>query len=72
MTPEEAAAIHPGVVLTEARYIQLKAWVERYYRDRLCFDDLRDIALVDELEEAYAALEPIIGMPGLYTAGGGQ
>ena len=68
MTDEEAAAIHPGVVLTDARYGQLKAWVERHYRDRLQFADLRDVAFIDALQEAYAALEPIIGMPGLYTS----
>lgn len=66
MTEEEAAAIHPGIVLTEARYQALKQWVEKHYRDRLHPDDLRDPAFVGELQEAYCALEEICEMPGLY------
>lgn len=66
MTEEEAAAIHPGVILTEARYHALKQWVESYYRDRLHPDDLRDPAFVRELEAAYLALEGICDLPGLY------
>jgi succinylarginine dihydrolase len=58
--------MHQGVILTDARYAQLKAWIERHYRDRLSFDDLRDPAFLRELDEAYAALEPIIGLPGFY------
>jgi succinylarginine dihydrolase len=56
------------VILTDARYAQLKAWIERHYRDRLSFDDLRDPAFVRELDEAYAALEPIMELPGFYDA----
>lgn len=67
MREEEAAAMHPGVVLTEARYAQLTDWVKRHYRDRLRFDDLRDPVFIRELNEAYAALESLLGMPGLYS-----
>ncbi len=67
MTAEEAAAMHQGIILTDATLDWLTAWVERYYRDRLTLEDLRDAAFVRELWEAYEALEQIIGMPGLYT-----
>jgi len=67
LTESEAAAIHPGVVLTDERYAALKQWVETYYRDRLSIDDLRDAAFLEELKTAYLALEPIIGMPGFYA-----
>lgn len=67
MNAREAAAIHPGVVLTDPQYAALTAWVGRYYRDRLCFDDLRDPAFIIELNEAYSALEVLLGMPGLYS-----
>ncbi|MDX2095388.1 MAG: N-succinylarginine dihydrolase [Alphaproteobacteria bacterium] len=66
MTPEQEAAIHQGVVLTDEKYMQLVEWVNRHYRDRLHFDDLRDPQLVHELDVAYVALESILGMPGLY------
>ena len=69
MTEEEAAAIHPGVILTDALYERLSAWVKQHYRDRLTFDDLRDPHFIDELNEAYAALEEIVNMPGLYDLG---
>ncbi|PZP84743.1 MAG: succinylarginine dihydrolase [Azospirillum brasilense] len=66
LSEAQAKAMHQGVILTDARYQQLKAWIERHYRDRLSFDDLRDPAFIRELDEAYAALEPIIGLPGFY------
>jgi len=67
MTEEEAAAIHPGVILTDGQYTALHQWVSRHYRDRLCLADLRDPAFVGELDTAYEALEGILGMPGFYT-----
>ena len=68
MTEEESSAMHQGIVLTDARHALLVAWVKRHYRDRLALDDFRDPALLEELQTAYAALEPIIEMHGLYTA----
>jgi succinylarginine dihydrolase len=67
LTEDEAARLHPGVVLTDALYEALVAWVNRHYRDRLGMDDLRDPAFVRELCEAYEALEGIFGLPGLYS-----
>ena len=67
MTPEEEAGIHSGVILTDARYEALKQWVSTHYRDRLRYEDLKDPQFVTELETAYRALEPIIGMTGLYA-----
>lgn len=66
MTPEQEAAIHSGVVLTDSLHAKLQIWVNRYYRDRLQFSDLRDPNFVKELDEAYGALESVIGMQGLY------
>lgn len=62
----EAAAMHPGIILTDALYEALVAWVNRHYRDRLALEDLRDPAFLPELHEAYAALERILDLPGLY------
>ncbi|MEG2901701.1 MAG: N-succinylarginine dihydrolase, partial [Massilia sp.] len=42
LTDAEAAAMHQGVIMTEALYAQLVAWVERHYRDRIETQDLMD------------------------------
>lgn len=65
MTPQEASAIHPGVILTDTMYDAVKGWIETHYRDRLQTSDLRDPKFVDELNAAYLALEKIIQLPGL-------
>lgn len=56
MTEAESAGMHQGVVLTDARDAALSAVITRHYRDRLSFDDLRDPALLDELEATHEAL----------------
>ena len=67
MTEKEAASIHSGAILNEDKANILTGWVERHYRDRLELADLRDPNFVRELDEAYDALENLIGMPGLYS-----
>lgn len=67
LTEREAAAVKQDVVLTEEKQKQLNDWIAKHYRDRLAFEDLRDPYFIRELNEAYAALEPIIGLPGYYT-----
>lgn len=67
LTAEQSQSIHQGVVLTDAKLVQLQQWVSTHYRDRLCFEDLRDPNLVVELDLAYDALAGIIGMPDLYA-----
>ena len=66
LTEKEAAAIHPGVVLTDALFDRLTAWVKKHYRDRLSFADFADPLLVGELEDCYAELSGILDMPDLY------
>lgn len=66
MTEVEGAAIHPGVVLTDAQDQMLEAWIKRHYRDRLSLADFTDLAFIDELNTAYSALEAHMEMPGLY------
>jgi succinylarginine dihydrolase len=62
LTEEESQAMHQGIILTPAREKQLRAWVSKHYRDRLCFDDLRDPKLVDEVQGAMEALAQITGI----------
>jgi len=66
LTPQEAAALHPGVILTEDLYGKLVAWVERHYRDQLAPADLADPTLALEIHAALDDLSVILGLPGLY------
>jgi len=66
LTNAEAAAMHQGVIMTEALYSQLVAWVERHYRDRIETQDLMDPQLALECAAALEELTRILGLPGLY------
>ncbi|MBD8540698.1 N-succinylarginine dihydrolase [Oxalobacteraceae sp. CFBP 8761] len=66
LTDAEAAAMHQGVIMTEAVYAQLVAWVERHYRDRIETQDLMDPQLALECAAALEELTRILGLPGLY------
>jgi len=66
LTDAEAAAMHQGVVMTEALYHTLVAWVEKHYRDTLAPQDLADPALAIEVHTALEELARILGLPGLY------
>ncbi|MEM7360610.1 MAG: N-succinylarginine dihydrolase [Pseudomonadota bacterium] len=59
-------SIKPRVLMNDSLYNDLVAWVKTHYRDRLSFEDLRDPQLLDELKNAAAALEPILGLEGIY------
>ncbi len=62
----EAAAMHPGVIMTEHLYSRLVAWVEKHYRDRIAPDDLADPQLAAEIRAALDELTGILQLPGLY------
>jgi len=66
LTDAQAAALHPGVLMTDALYAELVAWVEKHYRDRLAASDLADPALAAEIHTALDQLTAILGLPGLY------
>lgn len=66
LSSEQEGAIHSGIIFTTEKVQELESWVNSYYRDRLEFDDLRDVKFVKELDEAYDAFESIVQMPGLY------
>lgn len=67
MTAEQEASFHQGVVLTDDIYTKLVAWVKQHYRDHLTFDDFRDPEFINELDQAYAAFEALVGIPDLYA-----
>lgn len=62
LTDAEVADVHPGVWLTPEREHALALWIEKHYRDRLSFDDLRDPKLLHEVAGAMDALEGILGI----------
>jgi succinylarginine dihydrolase len=66
LTEAESAAMHQGVIMTEALYASLVAWVEKHYRDRIEPKDLADPQLAIECASAMEELETILGLPGLY------
>jgi len=66
LTDEEAAAMHQGVIMTEALYARLVTWVEQHYRDRIEPKDLADPQLAIECAAALEELTRILGLPGLY------
>jgi succinylarginine dihydrolase len=66
LTGPEAAAMHQGVIMTEALYATLVAWVEKHYRDRIEPKDLADPQLAIECAAALEDLTRILGLPGLY------
>lgn len=60
LTEEEIAHIHQPILLTNERIAQLQIWINKYYRDSLSFDDLRDPSLINESYEALEALAKIL------------
>ena len=66
LTEAEGAAMHQGVIMTEALYATLVAWVDKYYREQLEPKDLADPQLAIECSAALEELTRILGLPGLY------
>jgi succinylarginine dihydrolase len=67
LTEAEAAAMHQGVLLTEALHARLVAWVDKHYRDRLAPADLADPGLAIEIRSALDELATILQLPDLYA-----
>ncbi|NEX60278.1 N-succinylarginine dihydrolase [Noviherbaspirillum galbum] len=66
LTEQEAAAMHQGVIMTEALHARLVPWVQKHYRDRLAPADLADPQLAVETCAALDELTGILGLPSLY------
>lgn len=66
LTASEARAMHQGVIMTEALYHRLVAWVEKHYRDHLEPSDLADPQLALEVHAALEELTVILNLPELY------
>lgn len=63
LTDDEMAAMHPGVLFTDALHAELRAWIERHYRDTLAPADLADPRLMEESRTALEHLMQILQLP---------
>ena len=59
LTDDEALAVSCDVVLTDALFDALSAWIRRHYRDRLVPADLADPELA---REGMSALDELTGL----------
>jgi succinylarginine dihydrolase len=66
LTQQELDAVNPACLLTDGLYITLVNWVEKYYRDRLVLDDLRDPNLLVESQTALDELTKILSLGSVY------
>lgn len=66
LNDDELQAMHRGVILTDALYERLTAWVEAHYRDQLALEDLADPMLLDEVRKALDELTGILGLGSIY------
>ncbi|MDN3561176.1 N-succinylarginine dihydrolase [Vreelandella neptunia] len=66
LTDEERAALTGRVLLTDALYTDLTAWVNRHYRDRLAPDDLADPQLAEESLTALDELTQLLKIGAVY------
>ena len=62
----EFAAMHSGVIMTDALYGTLNDWVDRHYRDRLTQADLADPQLLIESRNALDELTRLTGVGSIY------
>jgi succinylarginine dihydrolase len=66
LTPAERAAVNPECWLSDRKYVELRAWVEKHYRDRLTLADLADPALLDESRRALDELTRLLRLGSIY------
>ncbi|MAM57085.1 MAG: N-succinylarginine dihydrolase [Salinicola sp.] len=66
LSAAERQALSGRVLLNDALYADLVAWVERHYRDNLTPDDLADPQLADETLTALDELTRLLGIGNVY------
>ncbi|HYP76104.1 MAG TPA: N-succinylarginine dihydrolase [Polyangiaceae bacterium] len=63
LTEDEASAMVGHVVLDDALYEAVRAWILRHYRDRVSPADLGDPEFFDENRRALSELSKLLGVP---------
>ena len=66
MSEDQIANTAPRILLDEALYSELRAWVERNYRDSLAAVDLQDPALLSECRTALDELTQLLKIGSVY------
>jgi succinylarginine dihydrolase len=66
LTAAEAAAVNPAVLMNDALFANLNAWVEKHYRDRLDERDLADPLLLDSCRAALDELSQHLRLGSVY------
>ena len=66
LSQQEVDAISARVVLDDALYADLKAWIEKHYRDQLTVNDLADPAFYEEGCSALDELTKIMQLGSVY------
>ena len=66
LTEQELLAVNPSCLLTNTLYEKLVTWVNKYYRDQLVIDDLRDPQLLIESREALDELSQLLSLGDVY------
>jgi succinylarginine dihydrolase len=66
LTDEQIAKMHGHVMLTPELHDQLRAWIEKHYRDELKADDLRDPNLIKENRDALDSLMRLLRLGTIY------
>lgn len=63
LTPKQADAIFPNVIVNDSLLQKLEIWVAKHYRDELSADDLADPNLLSETKAAFQELSSILQLP---------
>ena len=66
LTAEQRAALGARVLLDDALFAALEAWVRKHYRDRLAPEDLGDPALLAESRTALDELTGLLALGSIY------
>jgi succinylarginine dihydrolase len=66
LTDQELAAVNQACLLTDERYEELTAWINRHYRETLSPGDLGDPELLGESRAALDELTGILGLGNVY------
>ena len=66
LSGDELAAMHRGVLMTDALYERLTTWIEAHYRDSVNQADLADPMLLEESRKALDELTGILGLGTIY------
>jgi succinylarginine dihydrolase len=66
LAPAEQAAVNPACWLSAQKFIDLREWITRHYRDRLTLADLADPQLLDESRRALDELTRLLALGAIY------